>query len=237
MSTAAAPAPPTSAAGAAVEVRDLFKIHKEGQVETVALRGANLELAPGEQASLIGPSGSGKSTLLSVLGGLAVPSAGQVLIDGRDVGQLGEVERAELRATTVGLVFQAGNLVPFLTIEENVALVASRSTGRRRGKARARELLGELGLGGRRRHRPAQLSGGEAQRAAIGVALAGEPKLLLGDEVTGELDSTTADAVMTLLQTLSKERGVTMLLVTHNPDMAARADRHLVMVDGTVREP
>ncbi len=222
--------------GAAVEVRDLFKIHREGSVETVALRGANMQLAVGEQASLIGPSGSGKSTLLAVLGGLAVPSAGQVVIDGRDVGQLGEVGRAELRAKTVGMVFQAGNLVPFLSIEENVALVASRSSGRRKGLARARELLGELGLGGRRRHRPAQLSGGEAQRAAIGVALAGEPRLLLGDEVTGELDSTTAEAVMELLQAMSRDRGVTMLLVTHNPAMAARADRHLVMVDGTVRE-
>jgi putative ABC transport system ATP-binding protein len=223
-------------AGATVEARDLFKIHKEGQVETVALRGANLTLGAGEQASLVGPSGSGKSTLLTLLAGLSLPSAGEVIVDGRDVGQLGEAERAALRATTVSMVFQSGNLIPFLNVEENVALVARRSAGRRGATSRARELLGELGLGDRRKHKPGQLSGGETQRVAVAVALANEPRLLLGDEVTGELDTATASSVMDLLERLSRERGITMLLVTHNHEVAARADRRLVMVDGTVRE-
>jgi putative ABC transport system ATP-binding protein len=226
----------TAPAGATVEARDLFKIHKEGQVETVALRGANLTLSAGEQASLVGPSGSGKSTLLTLLAGLSLPSAGEVIVDGQDVGQLSEADRAALRAGTVSMVFQSGNLIPFLNAEENVALVARRASGRKKGKARARELLGELGLSERRRHKPGQLSGGESQRVAVAIALASDPRLLLGDEVTGELDTATASDVMDLLERLSRERGITMLLVTHNTEMAARADRRLVMVDGTVRE-
>lgn len=225
-----------SAGGATVEARDLFKIHKEGAVETVALRGANLTLDAGEQASLVGPSGSGKSTLLSLLAGLSIPSAGAVIVDGQDVGQMGEAERAELRATTVSTVFQSGNLIPFLNVEENVALVARRRHGRKAARARAQELLDELGVFERRRHRPGQLSGGEAQRVAIGVALASDPRLLLGDEVTGELDSATAAGVVDMLERVARMRGTTLLLVTHNPEMAARADRRLVMMDGTVRE-
>jgi ABC-type lipoprotein export system ATPase subunit len=220
----------------AVEALDVFKIHKEGAVETVALRGANVTLAPGEYASLAGPSGSGKSTLLSLVAGLSTPSAGKVIVNGRDVGALSEEERAELRATTIAVVFQAGNLIPFLSVEENVTLVAGRAGNRRAAKAQAAELLGELGLAARSRQRPGQLSGGEAQRAALAVALGAQPQLLLGDEITGELDSTTATVVMDVLERVAKERAITLLVVTHNHEVASRADRQLVMADGTVQD-
>jgi ABC-type lipoprotein export system ATPase subunit len=220
----------------AVEATDVFKIHKEGAVETVALRGANLTLTAGEYASLQGPSGSGKSTMLSLLAGLSTPSAGKVLVSGRDVGALSEEERADLRSTTVAVVFQAGNLIPFLSVEENVTLVAGRRSTRRAARVQASELLGELGLAGRSRQRPGQLSGGEAQRAALAVALGARPALLLGDEITGELDSATATTVMEVLERVAQERAITLLLVTHNREVAARADRQLVMVDGTVRD-
>jgi putative ABC transport system ATP-binding protein len=218
-----------------VEVRDVFKIYKEGASETVALRGANLVLPRGEFASLIGPSGSGKTTLLSILAGLSLPSGGRVWVGLQDLTELDEEARAGVRAASIGLVFQSGNLVPFLTAEENVALTI-RGVSRHVASQQARELLRELGLDERRRHWPRQLSGGEAQRVAIAVALANGPELLLGDEVTGELDSETAETVMEMLLTYQRDRGVTFLLVTHNPSVAGLADRQLEIVDGLVSE-
>jgi len=224
----------TSALEVLVEARGLFKIYKEGPTETVALRGAAIELRAGEFVSLVGPSGSGKTTLLWTLAGLSLPSAGQVLIDGVDITRLDETERAEIRATRVGLVFQHGNLIPFLTAEENVAF-ALEMAGRHKGaRTRARDMLGELALGNRGGHYPRQLSGGESQRVAIAVAIANEPAMLFGDEVTGELDSATSDFVMALLARLQRERGLTMMLVTHNPAHAAMSDRQLAIVDGLV---
>jgi ABC-type lipoprotein export system ATPase subunit len=218
----------------ALSARGLFKIYKEGATETVALRGADLEVRRGEFVSLVGPSGSGKSTLLTILGGLALPSAGSVLMDGRDITRLDESERAQVRAASLGIVFQKGNLVPFLSALENVEL-AMRIHGRKPGdRARARALLTELGLGNRMHDHPRRLSGGEAQRVAIAVALANEPAVLLGDEVTGELDSATSDAALELLLRIQRERGLAMLLVTHNPAIAARADRRLAIVDGLI---
>jgi putative ABC transport system ATP-binding protein len=149
--------------------RDLFKIYREGAVETVALRGANLELRRGRATSLVGPSGSGKSTLISILAGLALPSAGQVVFDGQDITRLDEAGRARLRARRVGIVQQSGNLVPFLTALENVKLAIRLAGGSGRGP-RAKQLLGELGLGARLHHPPRQLSGGEVQRVSIAVA-------------------------------------------------------------------
>jgi putative ABC transport system ATP-binding protein len=217
-----------------VAARDVFKIYKEGLIETVALRGASLELARGRLTSLVGPSGSGKSTLISLLAGLALPSAGQIVIGGQDITRLDEGQRGRLRSQRIGLVFQSGNLIPFLTALENVELAMGLrdkppSTGR------ARELLSEVGLGRRLQHRPGQLSGGEVQRVAVAVALANEPELLLADELTGELDSATAEQVMEVLAEAWRQRRLTVLLVTHNPELADRADQRLRLVDGLIQ--
>jgi putative ABC transport system ATP-binding protein len=224
-----------AAATSLVKARDLFKIYREGAVETVALRGANLELGRGEVTSLVGPSGSGKSTLISVLAGLALPSAGQVLFDGEDVTRLDEASRARLRARRIGIVMQSGNLVPFLTALENVKL-AIKLAGGRSGDRRARELLGELGLSHRLHHPPRKLSGGEVQRVSVAAALANDPALLLADELTGELDSATAEQVLDVILEASRHRGSSVLLVTHNEEVARRAQRRLRLVDGIVVE-
>jgi putative ABC transport system ATP-binding protein len=223
----------TAPDGTLISVRDVFKVYREATAETVALRGANLELRPGEFVSLTGRSGSGKSTLVSVMAGLALPTAGQVIFDGRDITRLDEAERAEFRARRVGLVFQSGNLIPFLTAVENVRL-ALQLSGRTAGNGRARDLLSEVGLAARVNHFPRQLSGGEVQRVAIAVALALEPALLIGDELTGELDSATAERVMSVLRDVRKQRQLAILLVTHNPELASLADRRLTLVDGVV---
>lgn len=223
------------AAATLVSARDLFKIYREGTVETVALRGANLELRRGQVTSLVGPSGSGKSTLISVLAGVDLPSAGQVIFDGEDITRLAEAQRARLRARRIGIVLQSGNLIPFLTALENVKLAIRLAGGRRAGR-RARELLGELGLGKRLHHPPRRLSGGEVQRVSIAAALANQPDLLLADEVTGELDSETADHVIRVILEAGQQRGLTVLLVTHNADIAALAEHRLRLVDGVVVE-
>ncbi len=228
------PSTPDRTSSVLVQAQGLFKIYKEGPTETVALRGAAIDLQAGEFISLVGPSGSGKSTLLWILAGLALPSAGQVLIDGVDITRLDETARAAIRAQRVGLVFQRGNLIPFLTAEENVVLALGMGGRHHGAKANARALLGELALSNRGRHYPRQLSGGESQRVGIAVAIANEPALLFGDEVTGELDSATSELVMALLARLQRERGLTMMLVTHNPAQAEHADRQLVIIDGHV---
>jgi putative ABC transport system ATP-binding protein len=217
-----------------VAARDVFKIYKEGLIETVALRGASLELARGRLTSLVGPSGSGKSTLISLLAGLALPSAGQIVIGGQDITRLDEAQRGRLRSERIGLVFQSGNLIPFLTALENVEL-AMQLRDRPPVRGRARELLSEVGLARRLQHRPGQLSGGEVQRVAVAVALANEPDLLLADELTGELDSATAEQVMEVLAEAWRQRRLTVLLVTHNPELAERADQRLRLIDGLVQ--
>jgi putative ABC transport system ATP-binding protein len=229
--TASAPA---TTSGPLAEAIDLVKVFRESDTETVALRGASLSLQRGEFVTLVGPSGSGKTTLLSIMAGLTLPTAGRVLIGGRDLSRLDEAERAAVRAENIGLVFQRGNLIPFLTTQENVELAFEAPRGRRRQVGKARELLDLLGLDGRRDHRPRQLSGGEAQRAGIAVALANEPQLILGDEITGELDSETSAQVMDLLLRLRSENGMALLVVTHNPALAASADRRLVITDGLI---
>lgn len=219
-----------------VRARDLYKIYREGAVETVALRGAHLELPRHQVTSLVGPSGSGKSTLIAILAGLSLPSAGQVLFDGEDLTRLDEAGRARLRARRIGLVLQRGNLVPFLTALENVELALDMA-GAGSARRRAVELLGELGVGARLHHLPRRLSGGEAQRVSVAVALANRPDLLLADELTGELDSATADRVMGVILESGRQLGLTVLLVTHNPDVAARAQHPLRLVDGAVVRP
>ena len=219
------------ALGRLMDVRDVFKIYKEGDAETVALRGASLGLDEGEFVSLVGPSGSGKTTLLWIMAGLTVPAAGRVIFAGQDLTRMDEAERARIRARKIGLVFQKGNLIPFLNAEENVGMAVKLAHGKQPAK-KARELLAALGLADRRRHYPRQLSGGEAQRVAIALALANDPVLLLGDEVTGELDSATSESVLEVLLDVQRQRAMTVLTVTHNPWLASQAGRQLKIADG-----
>jgi ABC-type lipoprotein export system ATPase subunit len=216
-----------------LQASGLYHIYREAEVETVALRGAELTLAAGSWTSVVGPSGSGKSTLLHVLAGLLEPSGGSVRLDGEDLTRLPPPERARRRRRDIGVVLQRDNLHPLLDVEGNVALPL-RLDGRppREVRARVEGLLEEVGLLDRRRHRPAQLSGGEAQRAAVAVALAPRPRVLLADEPTGELDDAGAAGVMDLLAAHRGQEGSAILTVTHNPRVAERADRRLVMRDG-----
>ncbi len=225
--------PPSAETEPLVRARDLFKIYREANTETVALRGASLELARGQITSLVGPSGSGKSTLLALLAGLALPTAGQVIFNGEDITRLDEAERSRRRAREIGVVFQRDNLIPFLTAAENVKLAIKLARGRG-ARRRAKTLLDQLGLGARLRHFPRQLSGGETQRVAIAVALANEPTLLLADELTGELDSKTTEQVLEVVTHACVQRRLTVLVVTHNPRVAAHAHRQLRLVDGIV---
>jgi putative ABC transport system ATP-binding protein len=217
-----------------VRVEGVSKTYGEGGVETAVLHQAALELARGETTSLVGVSGSGKSTLIALIAGLARPDAGTIAFDGQDLATLDDVARARLRARRIGVVLQSGNLVPFLSAVENVELAIRLGGGRRPGRA-ARDLLCELGLADRLHHLPRRLSGGEAQRASVAVALANEPDLLLADEVTGELDAATAEQVTGIIGDAWRERGLTVLYVTHSRELAARAQRRLRLADGEVR--
>jgi ABC-type lipoprotein export system ATPase subunit len=218
-----------------VQARGLYHIYREAEVETVALRGADLDLDHASWASVMGPSGSGKSTLIHVLAGLLEPNGGSVLFGGDDITRLPAAQRTRLRRRSIGLVLQRDNLHPLLDVAGNVALPL-RLDGRGAGEIRPRvaELLRAVGLFDRRRHLPAELSGGEAQRAALAVALAPRPQLLLADEPTGELDETTAAGMLDLLAAERDAHGTALLTVTHDPETAERADRRLTMRDGLV---
>ncbi len=231
--------PPRVAAGqntAVVLLVDVFKIYREADIETVALRGANLSLLPGEFVAVLGRSGSGKSTLLNLLGGLDLPSAGQVWVAGRDITRLDERARASLRLRRIGYVYQDGNLLPYLTAQENVELPL-RLAGARHATRRAQDLLAALGVRHRQHHRPAALSGGERQRVAVACGLANAPALLLADEITGELDSASAEGVLAVLADARSRYGTTVLVVTHNAAVAAQADRVVRMIDGKLEDP
>ena len=217
-----------------VQVDAVSKTYHERGVDTRVLRDASLELVRGETTSLIGASGTGKTTLLGLIAGLMVPDTGSIVFDGEDVTRLDDTARARLRADRIGIVLQSGNLIPFLTARENVEL-ALELDGRRHRRERAVDLLGELGLGHRVDHLPRRLSGGEHQRVAVAVALANEPDLLLADEVTGELDSASAEQVMEIVFAARRERGLTVLFVTHNGELAAAAEHRLRLEDGEVR--
>lgn len=217
-----------------VHLEDVSKTFREGSIERPVLRRADLELHRGEMTSLVGTSGSGKSTLISLLAGLMLPDSGRVVFDGDEITGLDDVARAELRARRVGIVLQSGNLIPFLTATQNVELAME--FGRRHDGARATELLTGLGLGERLDHVPRRMSGGEGQRVSMAVALASDPDLLLADEVTGQLDSVSAERVMDVIFSAWRSRGLTVLYVTHNPELAARAERRLVLEDGEVRD-
>jgi putative ABC transport system ATP-binding protein len=221
-----------------IEVRDLIKIYRVGDVEVHALRGVNVKIERGEFVAVVGPSGSGKSTLFHILGGLAPPTSGTVVMDGRDLVQMSEADRTRLRKTTVGFVFQKYNLLPTLTGADNIEIarhIAGKSIAGKNGNERDpqfEEILKLLGISSRLQHKPRALSGGEQQRIAIARALVNHPALLLADEPTGNLDTENSTAVLSILQGLNKRLGQTILMITHDPEAAAFADRTVTMRDG-----
>jgi lipoprotein-releasing system ATP-binding protein len=219
----------------ALELVAVERVYRQAGEALPVLRGASLALAPGELVALVGPSGAGKSTLLHVAGLLERPDGGAVRVAGRDCGRLGDDERTALRRKTVGFVYQFHHLLPEFSALENVMLPQMvAGVPRRRARERARELLDKVGLGRRAGHRPARLSGGEQQRVAIIRALANDPRVLLADEPTGNLDHHTAEEVMALLVGLVREAGLSALIATHNLDLARRLDRILAIEDGVL---
>jgi len=218
-----------------IELAAVARTYGEGAESVRALRGVDLTLEPGEFVSVEGPSGCGKTTLLNLLGLLDAPSAGELSWDGRPVGARSDRERTHLRLEGVGFIFQRFYLLPTLTARENVELpMRALGVGRAERARRASALLGEVGLTARERAFPHQLSGGEEQRVAVARALANDPGLLLADEPTGELDTGNTRAILDLLVRVRAARDATLVLVTHNPEVAARARRHLGMLDGRI---
>lgn len=202
-----------------------------------ALRGIDMEIHKNEMVGIVGPSGSGKSTLLGIIGGLDSPTGGIIEIDGIDITHMNEDELTEVRNEKIGFIFQFFNLIPTLTALENVSLpIEFAQTRRHNPKKRAKELLDMLGLGDRMRHRPNELSGGQQQRVAIARALANDPPILLADEPTGNLDSKSGANVMSALNIIRQESGTTVVLVTHDPNLASRMDRVLTLVDGQLAD-
>lgn len=217
-----------------LEVSGLVKSYDPTGSAPPVLRGTSFVLRRGEVTSLMGTSGAGKSTLLAILAGLMLPDRGWVSIDGKRITDLDETGRAALRSQDIGVVLQSDNLIPFLTAVENVELAITLA-GRDDADGRARRLLVELGLVTRADDYPRRLSGGEAQRVALAVALANDPQLLLADEVTGELDTASAELVADSILAASADRGLTVLLITHSLALAERANCRLRMVEGEVR--
>jgi putative ABC transport system ATP-binding protein len=220
---------------AALVAEDVTREYALDGVTVPALRGVSFTVDAGDYVAIIGPSGSGKSTLMHLLGGLDRPTSGRLLLGGRDVGGLDPRELARLRNETIGFVFQSFHLLARTSAVDNVALPlvyrGMRATDRRR---QAVAMLERVGLGHRLDHRPNQLSGGEQQRVAIARALVTDPQVLLADEPTGNLDTKNGQAVLALLETLNREQGVALVIVTHDREVAARADRQIVMRDGEI---
>ncbi len=215
------------------ELRDVAKVYGQGDTAVHAVRDLNLRIDTGEFVAVVGPSGSGKTTLLQLLGGLDGPSSGAILFEGRDLADLRDAALTRLRLDTIGFVFQQFNLIPTVSAGENVALaLAPRRLPPTHRDIRVRELLAAVGLERRAHHLPRALSGGEQQRVAIARALANEPRVLLADEPTGNLDSTTGAEVVALLRNLCDEQGHTIVLITHDDGVACVADRAIRMRDG-----
>ncbi len=218
-----------------VELKNVAKTYMMGETEVQALRGLDLKVSPGEFVAIVGPSGSGKSTLMHIIGALDIPDQGEVMLDERDISDYEENELAELRGNKVGFVFQTFNLIHTLSSLENVALpLTFQGVHREEREERAAELLEMVGLGDRLRHKPAELSGGEQQRVSIARALVNDPEILLADEPTGNLDSKTGEEIMELIEGLNRERGMTIVVVTHNPRDAEYAERTVNMFDGRI---
>ena len=219
---------------ASIELIDLTKHYKQGSTVVKALDGVNLSIESGEFVSIVGRSGSGKTTALDLLGLLLRPTSGQVMLDGTDTSKLRDGARADLRGEKLGFVFQEFNLLPGLSAIQNVMLPLRYHKNGKDGKARAATLLDEVGLKDRMHHRPDQMSGGEQQRTAIARALINRPKLVLGDEPTGEVDSETSQQIVALMRRMNREHGVTFIVVTHDMDVAAQTDRVIRLKDGKV---
>jgi len=218
-----------------IELRDVSKTVMSGSDPLTILHSLTLQIPGGEFVAIVGPSGSGKSTLLGLIAGLDAPTTGHVLIDGVDITELDEDALARLRGEKIGFVFQFFHLIPSLTAHENVA-VPMEIAGAPDARERARALLEEVGLTGRSHHYPSQLSGGEQQRVALARALANDPIIVLADEPTGNLDSTNGRHIMELLRNIHRARGTTIVLVTHDAELAAMADGRLIMRDGRVAQ-
>ncbi|MCB1041577.1 MAG: ABC transporter ATP-binding protein [Acidobacteria bacterium] len=220
-----------------IEVRDLRKTFKLGDQTVNAVDGVSFNVERGEIIGIVGPSGSGKSTLLGLLGGLDTPDQGQVALDGVDISRLNERQLTNIRNEKLGFVFQFFNLIPNLTALENVSLpIEFAHKAQFKPQQRASELLTHFGLGDRLRHRPNQLSGGQQQRVAIARALANNPPILLADEPTGNLNSEASELVMSTLRQVRDDFGTTVVIVTHDPDVAHETDRTLTLIDGRIVE-
>ena len=219
-----------------LHMQGLTKIYRTELVETHALRALDLQVADGEFVAVTGPSRSGKTTFLNIAGLLEELSGGTYLLDGEDVGKLGDDARSRLRNRKIGFIFQGFNLIPDLNLFDNVDVpLRYRGMAAAERRRRIEDALGRVGLGSRMKHYPAELSGGQQQRAAIARAIAGEPRLLLADEPTGNLDSQMARSVMELLEEINAQ-GTTIVMVTHDPELAARAQRNVHIVDGTASD-
>lgn len=220
-----------------IELHDVWRLYRMGGETINALAGIDLKVSEGEFVTIVGPSGSGKSTLLNIIGGLDTPTIGRIEVDGQDLSKASDRELSLYRNKKVGFIFQTFNLQPTHTALENVSLpLVFAKVPLWRRKRIAREVMKTVGLSDRLRHKPNQLSGGERQRVAIARAMVNDPKILLADEPTGNLDSKTGEQIMELLTRLNKERGITLLLVTHDLKTADYADRMLRMRDGQVAE-
>jgi putative ABC transport system ATP-binding protein len=216
-----------------LKTENLWKLYRAGKVDVPALRGVNFAVAPGESVAVMGPSGCGKSSLLYVIGGLAQASKGRVLVDGNDLTAMSDAERTKLRRSKIGFVFQRFNLLPTLTAKGNIA-IAQFIHGDGFDPHRFDVVTGLLGLAGRLQHKPSELSGGEQQRVAIARAIINEPKILLADEPTGNLDSVNSARILEVLTGLQQKRGMTLIVVTHENDIATAAPRHIRIRDGRV---
>jgi putative ABC transport system ATP-binding protein len=218
---------------AMLHCQSLSRTYHSGGRDIVVLKDISFSLEPGGFLAILGPSGSGKTTLLGLLAGLDRPSAGEVYLDGQELGRLNEDQRARLRGEKIGFVFQAFQLLPTLTAQENVQ-VPLELRGATNAARRSRELLGRVGLSGREHHYPAQLSGGEQQRVALARGFSIGPKILFADEPTGNLDAGTGATIIDLMVELNRDLGTTLVLVTHDLDLAARAHRTIRLADGKV---
>lgn len=222
-----------------IELRDIHKTYHAGEVDVPVLRGVSLSIQPGELVSLMGASGSGKTTLMNILGCLDRPTSGEYLLNGREVGGLNSDERATLRNEQIGFVFQSFNLLPRTSAIENVKMPLSYSSATlsdAEENERAESLLRMVGLGERIHHEPSQLSGGQQQRVAIARSLINRPQILFGDEPTGNLDSTTTVEILRMFQQLNEQEGLTIIIVTHDPEVAKHTKRVIRMRDGRVED-
>jgi putative ABC transport system ATP-binding protein len=217
-----------------VDARDVTKVYTMGEVKVRALRGLSLKIETGEVIAIMGPSGSGKSTLMNIFGCLDLPTSGDYYLDGESVAELTDDQLADIRNRKVGFVFQSFNLLPRATALANVELPLRYARDGQNRRQRAREALEAVGLGDRMTHRPNELSGGQQQRVAIARAIVNNPSIVMADEPTGNLDTASGDAIMQLLLNLNKQRGTTLIIVSHDPEISQQTQRIVHLLDGKV---